>query len=304
MSEPVTRRTSVIESYGKSIAACALRIDSSSGPDMKQKVFPSSRLTCATCAKTPNSRPASSRASKFAKNCSGVSSTGGNVPVILPTEVVASTNERWVKGSDLAYVGQKLSDLTGVQGGPDIMFTPRLQSDRQGVEWVMRIGVPTEPRLFSPQRSKFYIGNQRSSVSRLRVQGDGTSLASQAFGSGGRTADQSLISVSADPSLTNAGYPLLESVDSSHSDVSDPVTLQSYSDEELLQGKRPSKVWSFTHDLSQRPFLSSFNAGDFANVRVLDDSYLEAKTHSMRILARSGDDKGTKVDLTFYPEVV
>src|SRR5262249_60334631 len=36
MSAPVTRLTSVIESYGKLMAACAFRMDSSSGPDMKQ----------------------------------------------------------------------------------------------------------------------------------------------------------------------------------------------------------------------------------------------------------------------------
>src|SRR5215470_5729085 len=47
MSAPVTRLTSVIESYGKLIAACALRMDSSSGPDMKQHAFPSFRFTCA-----------------------------------------------------------------------------------------------------------------------------------------------------------------------------------------------------------------------------------------------------------------
>lgn len=229
--------------------------------------------------------------------------TGGSVPVILPAEIVDNTNERWVKGADLAFVGQKLTDITGVDGGPDIMFTPRLRSDRQGVEWPMRIGTPTEPRLFSLQRPKFYIGNQGSSVSRLRVQGDGTGLAGRAFGSGGRTVDQALISVSADDTLLDAGYPLLEAVDSSHSDVSEADTLQGYSDEVVAQGKKSAKAWSLTHDLSQRPFLSSFNAGDFANVRVISNGYLDSGTHSMRLLSRSGDDQGTKVDLTFYPEV-
>src|SRR5215471_14844755 len=47
MSAPVTRLTSVIESYGKLIAACALRMESSSGPDMKQNAFPSFKFTCA-----------------------------------------------------------------------------------------------------------------------------------------------------------------------------------------------------------------------------------------------------------------
>jgi hypothetical protein len=229
--------------------------------------------------------------------------TGGNVPVILPDEIVDDTNERWVKGTDLASVGQALTSLTGVDGGPDIMFTPRLQSDRLGVEWVMRIGTPTEPRLFSPQRQKFHIGNAGSSVSRIKVRGDGTSLASQAFSSGGRTNDQAVITVSTDSSLTDNGYPLLEVVDSAHSNASENATLQGYSDELVLQGQTPQKVWTFTHDLSQHPFLSAFNAGDFADIRVHADSYLEAETHSMRVLARSGDAAGRKVDLTFYPEV-
>ena len=40
-SAPVTRLTSVIESNGKSMAAWAFRMASSSGPDMKQKALPS-----------------------------------------------------------------------------------------------------------------------------------------------------------------------------------------------------------------------------------------------------------------------
>ena len=40
MSAPVTRLTSVIESYGKLIAACALRMDSSSGLDMEAECLP------------------------------------------------------------------------------------------------------------------------------------------------------------------------------------------------------------------------------------------------------------------------
>ena len=45
MSAPVTRDTSVMESNGKSMAAWAFRIASSSGPDMKQNVLPAGRFT-------------------------------------------------------------------------------------------------------------------------------------------------------------------------------------------------------------------------------------------------------------------
>lgn len=228
--------------------------------------------------------------------------TNGNVPVVLPS-AIAGSQERWYKGADLAFIGERLAQLTQVDGGPDIMFTPQLTSDLQGVQWVMRIGSPTEPRLFSPQRQKFQVGVSKSSVSKLRVKVDGTGLAAQAFASGGRTNDTTLISVSTDPTLGNAGYALLDDVDSSHSTVSDATTLQTYSDEIVMQGKTPSIVFAFDHDLSKQPFLEGFNAGDFADVGVRNNSYLPDDTYSMRIMSRSGDEQARKVSLTFYPEV-
>jgi hypothetical protein len=227
--------------------------------------------------------------------------TGGDVPVILPDEI-SGDSERWYKGADLGLVGERLTQLTQVDSGPDIMFTPRLQSDRQGVEWVMRIGTSDEPRLFSPQRQRFYVGNARSSVSSLKVRVDGSGLASQAFAAGGRTDDKALITVSTDSTLTDAGYALLETVDSSHSTVSDSTTLEAYSDELVAQGKSPLKVWSFDHNLSQRPYLEAFNAGDFADVHVTGNAYVDAGVHSMRVMSRRGDEQGRKVSLTFYPE--
>jgi len=229
--------------------------------------------------------------------------TNGNVPVILPSTVAGSPAERWYKGADLAFVGERLAQLTQVEGGPDIMFPPQLTSGLQGVQWAKRIGTPTEPRLFSPQRQKFQVGVAKSSVSKLRVKIDGTGLAAQSFASGGRTNDTTLITVSTDPALGNAGYALLDAVDSSHSTVSNATTLQAYSDEVVMQGETPSMVFAFDHNLTKQPFLEGFNAGDFADVRVRKNSYLPDDTYGMRIMSRSGDEQGRKVSLTFYPEV-
>ncbi len=229
--------------------------------------------------------------------------TNGDVPVILPSEV-AGSNERWYKGSALAFIGQRLRELTGVVGGPDIMFTPRWTSDRLGIEWVMRTGTPSEPLLYSAQRQKFQLGIAGSSLSNLRVKVDGSRLASTGFASGGKSDGQAIVTVSEDATLTDAGYPALNGVDSSHSTASEEATVQGYSDELVLYGKTPSTVWSFSHDLSQRPFLEAFNAGDFATVSVRGNAYLEEGESSMRLLARSGDIEGEKVALQFAPEVV
>ena len=228
--------------------------------------------------------------------------TNGDVPVVLPDET-SGESERWYKGSALGFVGQRLKELASVEGGPDIMFTPRFQTDRLGIEWVMRTGTPDEPLLYSAQRQVFQLGIARSSLSRLVVKVDGTRLASQGFAVGGRTDGQGLITVSSDSTLTDAGYPLLETLDSSHATVSEESTLQEYSNELVLAGRLPATTWSFDHQLTQRPYLESFNAGDFATVSVRNNAYIRDGRYSMRILSRSGDALGQKVSLTFTPEV-
>lgn len=228
--------------------------------------------------------------------------TGGNVPVILPSEI-AGTAERWYRGADLASVGERLQQLTQVDGGPDIMFTPRWTTNRQGIEWVMRIGTPSEPLLYSSQRQKFYVGIQGSSVSRLQVSVDGTDLASNSYAVGGRSLDETIITTSVDATLPSAGYAVLEAVDSTHSTTSEESTLQGYSDELTLRGRTPATTFSFSHDLNSHPYLEAFNAGDFAEVRVTGNAYLPDDSYSMRVLSRAGELEGRKVALTFGPEV-
>ncbi len=229
--------------------------------------------------------------------------TGGNVPVILPTEVTG-TAERTYKGADLAFVGERLKQLTQVLGGPDIMFTPRFNTARDGIEWVMRIGTPTVPLLSSLQEVVFNVGLRESSVTNLKVNVDGSRIGSQAFGAGGRQSDEVLTTVSTDSTLTDAGFPLLEVVDSSHSTVNMAGTLQEYSDELVLRGRKPIQTWSFDHAVASRPFLGAFNAGDFARVKVTGDPYIEDGSYRLRVLSRSGDAVGKKVHLEFQPEVL
>lgn len=227
--------------------------------------------------------------------------TNGNVPVNLPTEIAGSA-ERWEKGSNLAFVGPRLAELTSVENGPDIRFAPRLSTDRQSIEWDMLIGTPTQPQLYSSLDVVFNVGLSKSSISNLRYEVDGTRLATRAYASGGRGTDTTLISVSTDTTLTAAGYPVLNTVDSSHSTVSESAVLDGYAMEATVRGRTPIASMSFDHDLTQRPFLSAFNVGDFASVRVKNSPYLETGTYRMRITSRSGDAVGKKVRVELQPE--
>jgi hypothetical protein len=237
--------------------------------------------------------------------------TAGSVPVILPA-TVAGTGIRNYKGADLGLVGERLTELTKVIDGPDIRFAPQFTSDKLGIQWKMLVGTPAKPLLASPMDVVFTPTASTSSVTGLTVSVDATSLASQAFASGGQTADEALAAMATDPTLTNAGYPLLEVVDSSHQSVALAGTLASYVLETLHAGRTPVETWSFDHDPTAvtpdgnviGPALGAFNVGDFARVRMRDDPYIADGEHRMRITQLSGTHLPNKITLAFQPEVV
>lgn len=231
--------------------------------------------------------------------------TGGNVPVILPGEV-AGSNERTFRGAELVAVGEALRDLTRAEGGPDIRFEPRLTSDRLGVEWVMRIGTPTQPLLFSAVEPSFTVGSAKSPVSNLSTVVSGRGVASNVYAMGGRGANESLVAVGANAALLDQGYPVLEVVDSSRSTVTLQSTLNEYVGELTRRSKAPTETWKFSHQTSEQPFLSGYTVGDFARVRVVDDLYHGPidPPRRMRILSRSGDAEGRRVEVELQPEVV
>lgn len=227
----------------------------------------------------------------------------GNVPVITPTPLPGN-NERNYRGADVAPVGERLRQLTGVRDGPDIRFVPRWTTDRLAVEWVMQVGTPTEPLLFSPQEPVFNVGLEESSVSDVSVSIDGANIGSQGFASGGRAIEEALVARAFDPRLTSEGFPLLDLVDSSHATVKEFPTLQGYANELVLRSRTPIESWSFTHQTDQRPFLTGFNVGDFAKVRIYNSPYFPDGERRLRITSRSGDAVGDTVSLTLQPEVL
>lgn len=231
--------------------------------------------------------------------------TGGNVPVVLPAEI-AGDRERTYRGADLILVGEALRDLTKLEGGPDIRFQPRLTSDRLGIEWVMLVGTPTEPLLFSPIEPVFTVGAPKTPVTKFSTSVSGRNVATDVYTTGGRAADQALVSLASNPQLLDQGYPVLEVVDSSRATVTEQATLDAFAAELAMRTVSPTETWAFSHRTSDQPLLSGYSVGDFAKVRVLDDPYhgtIEPPVR-MRILSRSGDAVGREVALKFQPEVV
>lgn len=221
--------------------------------------------------------------------------TGGNVPVVLPDEVTG-TETREYQGSDLALVGDALRDLTAAENGPEIDFVPRWNSDRSGIEWVLKVGTPDQPQLFSPSTHVWDYNVPKPSIKSLTTKKDGSKLAGASWAV---AAASSLYSQAQSPTLPQQGYPLLEVVDSTF--VTDYQSqLNSRARENARVGSKPTEFWSFQAKADASPRVGEFSKGDYCLIKIKGDDVIPDNTdgYRRRITNLSGDQDGEWLSVT------
>jgi hypothetical protein len=221
---------------------------------------------------------------------------GGELPIVVPGDV-AGVHTKTVQGVDLKPVGEGLADLTTLEGGPDIAFDPRLQADRRGVEWLMRVGSETQPELRSNTVHRFDLSVSQPSTRRLQVIFKTDRMASIGWASGGGASDSVLIARSTDTFLTDAGYPLQEAVDSSRRSVIDRDEMASYANDLTRSGRTAGEFWSFQARKDAPPYLGEYAIGDRCKLIIRNDPYIRDGDYIREIAALAGD-QGDWVTIT------
>lgn len=241
--------------------------------------------------------------------------TGGTLPIILPADEADANvdHQRTYQAADFKTVWSAIEDIMGVIDGPEVKFDKRFNSTGLGVEWLLRVGTVAQPLIFSNTVTSWNVTVKDSPVSNLQIGNDATDLGSLSWATGGRQNDDVLVARAYDPTLLNAGYPLMELLDSSHTSVSIQSTLDSYAMGGLRLGKAPTENWSFdvkAHPTNPRtglaagPQLGDYSVGDFIrlNFSAYDpetgrgDIYRrERASVPLRIVGLSGDEIGETV---------
>lgn len=224
------------------------------------------------------------------------SHTNGNVPVVLPAEI-AGTEDREYQGADLTLVGDALKDLTSMENGPEIDFLPRFKTDRRYVEWVMRVGTPSQPQLSGLTTHVWDYGIRQTTIRGLKVQKDGSKLQGRAWGQGGSASDATMFSQYTNSNLLAQGYPLLELVDASRT-VDEQYQLDAYVRENARVGSKPTEFWTFQVQANQSPRIAEYAKGDYCLVKMRDDYYVPDGEYRRRITNLSGDQDGRWVSVT------
>lgn len=133
--------------------------------------------------------------------------------------------------SDMATTADRLQDLTEVLNGPRIHFDPYLRADGHlRFTYAADQGGATIHRGVTSMRGH--------AVTVTDVDEDGDSMATQAYGIGGKQDDVTLVARSTSAKLTEAGWPVMQVANASHNSVSRLDTLLNHTEQTVTDGSR------------------------------------------------------------------
>lgn len=216
-----------------------------------------------------------------------IARTGFSLPVDIPSPE-AGTAVRNYPVYDLASVYTRLTDLIAVNGGPDVDFLPYFDLSNPGyARWSMSIGTP----LIS-QATAFYF-DYGSNLRSVVVDSNGSNMVSAMYTKGNTTERASSVAYSVNSVLVNAGWPALESVDTTHTSATDAATIQGYADSDLVLYASPVEIWTaiVAVDASSSAF-GTYNPGSIAVFNMQGHGFIPDGTYSQRILGFSNSSVG------------
>lgn len=209
-----------------------------------------------------------------------------DIPVTLPADRPGSAVRNYT-AVELKSVWSALSDLTGVENGPDIRFRlTRTSTDTFG--WTLETGTAAQPRL----QGEVPLVWEPDDTSGLQVRSDPQVMGSMSWSVGGRSTDKTLIRSMYDPDLVSRGFPLLHLKSDASSSTVLESTLDSWNVETLRTARVPAQFWSFKVPTDRSPFPFEYREGDLAQIVVRGHEYLDDGTYTRRIVGLSGDESG------------
>lgn len=215
-----------------------------------------------------------------------------DVPIVFPADR-AGTRERTYPAVERKNLDNALSDLSGVENGPDFRF----QLERDGPDrfrWVFASGTETQPRLQGPDVFALEV----SQGAGLTVTTNPSRMGSLAWSQGGRADDTTIVRSLFDPTLIDHGFPLLELESDASSNTVLEGTLDAWNVETLRTAGKPWEFWSFKIRADQSPFPGEYNLGDLIDVHVprggtppwsARGRYIEPGVYTRRIVALDCD---------------
>jgi hypothetical protein len=227
----------------------------------------------------------------------GMDKPGGALPIVhgSPDETRADgadhqrTYERFNFSNN--NVDKRLTELSNVRRGPDIMFRPRWTDDSHTrIEWVMVHGTERNPRILQTWTPDFDMTPARSGIYSPSVTTSADHIADRVIATGSGEGDGTAIAIEQDLSAIAQGRPFLEKV-ISNTDQEDEARLAETAAGELAVSRRPLTQLTMSVRANDPKFpVGSYHVGDAANVITPKGAFvaLPGRSYDMRVIKMSG----------------
>jgi hypothetical protein len=212
-----------------------------------------------------------------------MSHPGGSIPAVFEPDRPGTREKGWA-AIDGKGVQEAVEDISQLQGGVEWSWVPRVdENDR--LSWALVTGRDSAPEIVSPFWHSWTTAGTEPDIRKLTAKVSPEFMASSVFFTGGKDQDRVMVSHQYDSTLVDAGFPLVEVWDSSHSTVSEQPTLDGWASSRLTDGQSPVSLWSFEVRAER---ATGLRAGDWCTVEVRDHWWLPDGEYARRIVGVSG----------------
>lgn len=201
----------------------------------------------------------------------------GPLPVSTPPRE-GGFQERNYRGWEFPTIGSRLRLLTGVIGGPELRFKPRIRPEDGGIWFDLEGG----PEIIDNVHN-WNAAVPESGVTLIRVPEDASRLATETWAFGGRSEDIVIAARARSTTLTDQGWPVMQKALDGLDSVTEVSTLEGHVQERINRSNVEPGVFELRvrADMGVRP-------GDWANVRIDDPAYGRGVV-PLKILRIEGD---------------
>ncbi|MFD5599172.1 hypothetical protein ACFWHR_03850 [Leucobacter sp. NPDC058333] len=208
---------------------------------------------------------------------------GGAVPVVWEADRSGSREKSWlaVEGKP---VQDAVEDISQLEGGVEWDWVPQLDANDR-LSWSFVTARDSVQELTSAFWHTWQSGGEEPDLRGLAVKVSPEFMVQTAIFMGGKSDDRVMAARATGTKLINAGFPLSEVWDSSHSSVSKQSTLDAWAQRRLTEGQAPVQYWSFDVRAERAVGLRH---GDWCTVEVADHWLIPDGSYARRVLEVSG----------------
>lgn len=209
--------------------------------------------------------------------------TNGNIGVQVPSTTCGVNINRAIYGYEYKTVFSAVQDLSKASNGFDFNIQVYYDSNGNPAK-LLRLGYPRYGKYYSATSPSATVFELPGNIVEYTWPEDGSAAANYLYAIGAGSNPGKLLSTQYDGTKIATGWPILED-QINYSDVSDPTLLANLATAQVAVVSYPPTTIKITVRADQDPVFGSYEVGDSARVRILDDRFTSQLDAIYRIVA-------------------